>query len=92
MKNSFENRGGSSPDAQRYYGRKSQAVLPFGERYYRLERYYHSESGTTAGELRRYYRGGRGTTARAEQSIVRGKLQLQRCGRKDDGCDKDVYV
>ena len=55
-KTSFLNRGGSSPEALRYYSRRPQALLPFGERYYRLERYYRSESGTTAGELR-------GTTA-----------------------------
>ena len=56
QKTSFSNRGGSSPEALRYYGRGPRAVLPFRERYYRLERYYRSESGTTAGELRRYYR------------------------------------
>ena len=67
------------------------------------KRYYRSESGTTAwsgttalrvvlplGSFGGTTAVGRGTTAGAEQSIARGKRQLQRDGRKDDGCDKDV--
>ena len=50
-KTSFSNRGGSSPEALRYYGRRSQAVLPFGEWYYRLEQYYR-------GYFRGYFRSG----------------------------------
>ena len=91
-KTSFENRGGSSPDAQRYYGRKSQAVLPFGERYYRLERYYRSESGTTAGELRRYYCCGSRYYRWGRAKHSKGKTAALVKRKENDGCDMDVYV
>ena len=70
-KTSFSNRGGSSPEALRYYDRRPQAVLPLG-------------SGTTAlgAVLPLGCFGGttavdRGTTAGAGQSILGEKGQLQ---------------
>ena len=85
-KTSFSNRGGSSPEALRYYGRRPQVVLPFGERYYR------SESGTTAGELRRYYRCGSRYYRWGRAKHTKGKTAAPMKRKEKDGCDMDVYV
>ena len=91
-KTSFSNRGGSSPEALRYYGRRSQAVLPFGERYYCLERYYRSESGTTAEELQRYYRFESRYYRWGRAKRTKGKTAAPMKRKENDGCDMDVYV
>ena len=85
-KTSFSNRGGSSPEALRYYGLRSQAVLLFGERYYR------SESGTTAGELLRYYCCGLRYYRWGRAKHSKGKTAAPVKRKENDGCDMDVYV